>query len=118
MSCLRCGRETAEKQVFCELCLSDMKKYPVKPGTSIQLPSRSAQDEVRKPRPKVPTLEEEYDKLLHAIRVLLLAMAGLLMAFAICAGLLISNLNQQDDNSVPPAQNFGTTQTGIPRSVD
>ena len=111
MSCLRCGRETAENQVFCKLCLEDMEKYPVKPGTTVQLPSRSALDNPRKPRLKQPSLEEEYNKLLHAIRILLLVMAGLLMAFAITAGLLINTLNQPEDNSLPPAQNFGTSQT-------
>ena len=41
MKCLKCGRET--DQTFCESCRETMAKYPVKPGTIIQLPKdRSA----------------------------------------------------------------------------
>ena len=118
MSCLRCGRETDENQVFCKLCLEDMEKHPVKPGTSVQLPSRSALDTVRKPRVKPPTLEEEYSKLLHTVRILLLVLAALLMAFSISAGLLINLVNQKNEDTLPPGQNFGTAQTSIVRSVD
>lgn len=38
MQCLKCGREIPLGQVFCEECLADMEKYPVKPGTPIRLP--------------------------------------------------------------------------------
>lgn len=43
MNCMKCGREVPETQVFCPECLADMDRYPVKPGTPIQLPSRPAQ---------------------------------------------------------------------------
>ena len=36
MRCLKCGRET--DQTFCQVCREDMARYPVKPGTIIQLP--------------------------------------------------------------------------------
>lgn len=36
MKCLKCGRET--DQTFCESCREEMNRYPVKPGTIIQLP--------------------------------------------------------------------------------
>ena len=40
--CMRCGKEMAEGQNFrfCEECLVEMEKNPVKPGTPIQLPKR------------------------------------------------------------------------------
>ncbi|MBQ6999425.1 MAG: hypothetical protein IJN67_00085 [Oscillospiraceae bacterium] len=38
MNCLKCGRETPAEQVFCEECLLEMEKYPVKPGTVVLLP--------------------------------------------------------------------------------
>ena len=38
--CLKCRREIAEGQVFCDDCLAQMKKYPVKPGTPVNLPKR------------------------------------------------------------------------------
>lgn len=41
MTCLKCGRET--DQTFCESCREVMARYPVKPGTIVQLPKdRSA----------------------------------------------------------------------------
>ena len=42
MSCLRCGRETSENQVFCQSCLTVMESQPVKPDTPIQLPNRDS----------------------------------------------------------------------------
>lgn len=42
MNCLKCGREIEEGQVFCNDCLVQMAKYPVKPGTAVQLPSAEA----------------------------------------------------------------------------
>lgn len=56
MNCVKCGRETGEDQVFCELCLSEMENYPVKPGTAIHIPAPSKAEEPRKPqRKKRPT---------------------------------------------------------------
>lgn len=42
LNCLKCGREIEEGQVFCNDCLVQMAKYPVKPGTAVQLPSRGS----------------------------------------------------------------------------
>ena len=36
MKCVKCGRDT--DQTFCESCRDDMARYPVKPGTIVQLP--------------------------------------------------------------------------------
>ena len=110
MNCMRCGRETEANQVFCPACLKDMEKYPVKPGTSVQIPSRSSHEPGRKPRPKLPTPEEQNAQLRHTLRVMLLVLAAVLMAFAITAGLLIHTLNQAK-NTVPLGQNFGIVQT-------
>ena len=41
MDCLKCGKETEEKNVFCADCLAVMARYPVKPGTPVQLPRRA-----------------------------------------------------------------------------
>ena len=40
LSCLKCGRDIEEGQVFCPECLAVMAKYPVKPNIAIQLPHR------------------------------------------------------------------------------
>ena len=41
MSCMKCGKEVSEDQVFCPECLAEMERYPVKPGTPVLLPHRS-----------------------------------------------------------------------------
>lgn len=38
MHCMKCGRKVEDSHVFCDDCLEDMKKYPVKPGTVVRLP--------------------------------------------------------------------------------
>ena len=40
MHCMKCGRKTGESHAFCDECMEEMKKYPVKPGTVIRLPER------------------------------------------------------------------------------
>lgn len=48
MSCMKCGRDIEEGQVFCAGCLDIMAKYPVKPGTAVQLHHRKDLAPVRK----------------------------------------------------------------------
>ena len=75
MNCMKCGREIAEDQVFCESCLEVMRKYPVKPGIAIQLPQRKEASFVKKVQTKrryVPTPEERIRTLKKRIRVLVI----------------------------------------------
>jgi hypothetical protein len=41
MKCLRCGNKAPKEQLFCDDCLADMEKHPVKPGTPIHIPKRN-----------------------------------------------------------------------------
>ena len=60
MHCVKCGRKTEGEQVFCQLCLEDADKYPVKPGTPIQLPHRAPELPVKKkPGKEKPELKPE-----------------------------------------------------------
>ena len=52
MNCLKCGREIDAKDVFCPMCLEDMEKYPVKPGTAVHIPARKDEPAAPKPQPK------------------------------------------------------------------
>ena len=60
MNCMKCGRETQEGNVFCQECLTEMEKYPVRPGTVVQL-SRRRETVLPKKVVKrhVPTPEEQ-----------------------------------------------------------
>lgn len=48
MYCMKCGRELEKEQAFCEDCLLEMERYPVKPGTAVQLPIRKEAAPIRK----------------------------------------------------------------------
>ena len=86
MNCVKCGREIPEDQVFCEVCLTEMENYPVKPGTAVHIPARTAEEPPKKPvkRKRIPTAEELLLKTRKKLRrtrifaVILLLVCGLL----------------------------------------
>ena len=99
MHCVKCGRKTEGEQVFCQLCLEDAGKYPVKPGTPIQLPHRAPEPPVKKkPGKEKPELkpEERIARLRRRVRWLTLALAASLLAFALSAAAALWLLDQRD----------------------
>lgn len=74
MSCMKCGREIEEGQVFCSSCLEVMAKYPVKPGIAIQLPGKKAVPvkKAQSKRKQVLTPEEQIPRLKKRIRRLVI----------------------------------------------
>ncbi len=110
MNCIKCGRELSDTQVFCPQCLEQMEQYPVKPGTPVLLPptrpsSPSGGKKHQKPEKKP---EEQVLALRSAIGWLTTALVVALLAFALCAGLLLHSLNQPD-----PASKIGQNYTSI-----
>ena len=60
MNCMKCGRETQDENVFCQECLTEMEKYPIRPGTVVLLPRRREPIQPKKvPKRHVPTPEEQ-----------------------------------------------------------
>lgn len=113
MNCMKCGRDLEEGQVFCELCLKDMEKYPVKPGIAIQLPNRKAPAAVKKTsskRRQPSTLEEQILHLNHRLtRVLVLWFITL----CLLAATIYPTVQFLLGKSMPrPGQNY-TTITSI-----
>ena len=89
MNCLKCGREIEDGQVFCEDCLIEMAKYPVKPGTAVLLSSRNASSVPKKNhnhrRSKVPP-EDQLRVLRVRVRVLtILLTICVILLFALAA---------------------------------
>lgn len=88
MNCMKCGQEIGEDQVFCDACLEEMGKYPVKPGTVVQLPRHKPTSVAKKVYAKwrqTPTAEEQLQRLRRRFRVLMLVWVltlALLAAFA------------------------------------
>lgn len=92
MNCVKCGREIPEDQVFCEVCLTEMENYPVKPGTAVHIPARAPEGK-QPPKPvkkkHVPTVEELLLRTRKKLRrtrifavILLLICAALCFLFA------------------------------------
>lgn len=97
MNCLRCGRETTNQQVFCDACLQDMARHPVKPDAPIHLPVHTPREEPRKPprrKKKVLSPEEMLPVLRRRIRRLTVAVVVLilLLAGAVTGVFLMKNL--------------------------
>ena len=84
MSCLKCGQEVAVGQVFCDSCLADMEKHPVKPGTPVIIPKQnkplpSKRNYKRAPKPEelIAAQRQFIGWLLATIVILILAIAVL-----------------------------------------
>lgn len=111
MNCMRCGKETEGKAVFCPDCLVEMERYPVKAGTMIHIPHRP-ESEIKKPVKKKPELppEEQLHNAHSLIRILLVTVLGLLGALIIAGVLLFNSLSnppaQPDETQTPMGRNY------------
>ena len=84
---MRCGVNTAEKEVFCSDCLASMEKYPVKPGTPViipnqnaPLPSKRSYKRTNKSQDLITAQRRLIGWLLTTILILVLAVAALTVA--------------------------------------
>lgn len=109
MTCMKCGRDIEENQVFCPGCLEDMAKYPVKPGIAIQLPGRRegpAPKKAHARRKQPPTPEE---KLLAMKKWLRFMLAMWLITLALLAATIYPTVEYFLGKSlVLPGQNYTT----------
>ena len=93
MQCMKCGVEIPEGQVFCESCLEIMERYPVKPGTPVQILPRIPKDKGSKRRELSP--EELLSKQRSVNRRQRLLIWLLVVALACTIGVLIYALLPQ-----------------------
>ena len=90
MGCLKCGKETDEKQVFCQSCSQGMEKHPVKPGTAVQLHIREPKPQEKKgQKRKEQDPKETVRQLRKLIRWLTATVALMTLVICFLAGLLI-----------------------------
>lgn len=120
MNCMKCGREVAAGQVFCEACLTEMEKYPVRPGTVIQLPRRREESAVKKPyarRKTPPTLEEQVKHLRKVCRVLF---GLLLIALVLIVVLAFPGVKELagGKSQFLPGQNYSSVVDTIPLETE
>ena len=89
MKCTKCGRETPSEGVFCDSCLADMKRYPVKPGTVIQLPARKPKPTKRSAPKKIYSQEEQLAHQRRTIRILRVGLICTLLLLVLTVIMLV-----------------------------
>ena len=111
MNCMKCGRETPSEQVFCEECLTEMEKYPVKPGTVVLLPRRRDNPAVKKTtkRRTIP-LEDQVKSLKKRVRYLTLALLVCLLLLAAGGAYMVDHLSK---THFKPGQNYNSVSTYV-----
>lgn len=115
MPCIKCGKDTVDKNVFCPECLEQMEAYPVKPGTPVLIPQHSPTRRYQTRKLRAPEPEEIIRRQKRVIRLLTVCVCVLLVAWAITTAMVIHSMLQEE--SVPIGQNFGytTSQQGARR---
>ncbi len=112
MNCIKCGRKLKDSQVFCPDCQEDMKNYPVKPGTPIQLPIQPKPVSAKKRgsrRKKLLKAEDQLLRMRSTIRWLTFTLAVSLLAFLVTAVLVLMLLDQRG-GPVPEDQALGIVE--------
>ena len=104
MNCLKCGRET--DQTFCECCREEMARYPVKPGTIVQLPRDRAASSPRNNQDwrngtSLETQIENQKRSIRRLRGAVVVLALLLVVMGAGVFWLLGGENQP-----PPGQNY------------
>lgn len=94
MLCMKCGKETADSQVFCDDCLRTMEQYPVKQDTPIHLPHRSIPVQPKKQphRKRLLTPEEQVVQLKKLVRRLIVCVAILCIVLCLATAFLFKEL--------------------------
>ena len=93
MQCMKCGVDVPEGQVFCDKCLEIMNRYPVKPGTPVQILPRTPKDKSSKKRDLSP--EEQLSRQKAINRRLRLLLCLFAIALAGVVGILLYALLPQ-----------------------
>ena len=113
MACLKCGRKTEERQVFCDSCLEVMEACPVKPGTAVLLPKHKSDAAAKKPthRKRVLPPEEQVQHLRKALRRMYLCVAVLLVVLGMATALLVYEALEENAPVIGQNYTIDTTLT-------
>lgn len=96
MYCMKCGRDTVDEHVFCDICQQNMALHPVAPGTAVHLPSRSAVTRKSSPRKRSVPLEEQLQNLRRSLRRTRTFAVILLVILAMTAVFLLHEITALD----------------------
>ena len=107
---MKCGAELKNSGVFCENCLADMEKYPVKPNITVTLPERPVAQPVRKRIRRKYTKPEDQIRHLRKVRNwLLVLLCAMTLLVALCV-LEILQLTDGDPANLDLGRNYSTVQ--------
>ena len=94
MNCIKCGVKIPEEQTFCDACLADMEKYPVKPDVTVVLPHRDDNPSRKKMRrQRAPSTEEQLKRVKSRLKMAHLTLAVVFVCFLLVAALLLQYLH-------------------------
>lgn len=118
MKCMKCGREQESDQIFCDDCLLEMKKYPVSPNATVQLPNRKSVATSRKVQSRRRSISPEEQIKLLKKRIWFLT-GILLVTLALAAAMIYPTVNFfLRSYHLRPGQNYSTiTPTTVPTEV-
>ena len=112
MYCMKCGRETDDETAFCQNCLAEMEKYPVRPGTVVLLPRRREPSASKKTQKRhLPTADEQLIVLRKKLVVL-----SILLGICVAAIVLMINptMHYVLDEHVEIGQNYSSVVSTMP----
>lgn len=115
MYCMKCGTKLPDDRVFCDSCLAEMERYPVKPGTAVYLPRQDTQAGVKKPTPRKKTISPE--ETAARLRKTVAWLTGLAVTLAILLGISVAILARQlwkADTGEDIGKNYSTIQPSDP----
>lgn len=98
MGCMKCGKKLGESQVFCDECLAEMEKRPVKPGTVVKLPKRTSSPPAKKRSLRHRYFwdaEDQIDNLRMKLRWTTAAFVIALIGLLVCIVMLLWLLKSQ-----------------------
>lgn len=113
MQCMKCGREIPGGQVFCDACLDDMEKYPVKPGTAFYLPSRGETEPSKKqPQHRRPASQPE-EQVVQLKKRLKRTRTALVLAWLLLLGFIGAGVwyFYEEEDVFLPGQNYSSIVT-------
>ena len=115
MNCAKCGKKTENESMFCLECLEEMKRYPIKPGTTVHIPVRPETAERKQTRTRKERTPEEQIAFLHKlVRWMALLIAVLATGLTLTVGALvytIAGVGEDQSQELPMGRNYTTSGT-------
>ena len=109
MQCMKCGKDTPAGSAFCEECVAQMEKYPIKPGTVVQLPRRSKQVSQKKANARRSAMppEEQVVRLKRLVRILIILWLVTVLTAAAVGYWIVKQYEEKTDSYLP-GQNYSS----------